>query len=86
MFIIILADGAGTDYLEPPPAERSIVFPIGSVDNTTDCLNISALDDDDFESPEFFTVSLESPVSSGGVALGSPSSAFVNIEDNESKP
>ena len=56
------------------------------MDNTTDCLNISALDDDDFESPEFFTVSLESPVSSGGVALSSPSSAIVNIEDNESMP
>lgn len=66
---------AGTDYTA---ASGSLSFAAADLSKT---FTVSILHDTTLESDETFNVTLSSP--SGGVALGSPSSAVVTILDND---
>ncbi len=58
------------------------MFPVGSVNGVTDCVDVAIVDDRSLEPFENFTVSLSNLQFSGMASIGTPSSAVVNIEDS----
>ena len=58
-----------------------VIFPSGSTDGALECVNITIVDDNTFEGPHSFSV--EIIMASSPSVIGSPSSATINIEDDE---
>jgi len=73
----------GSDFTIPDPTEMNVMFTVGSMDGTTDCLTISILDDDALEGEHSFNVSLNPPAPP--VTLTTPSSSPVTITDNDGR-
>jgi len=75
------------DYSATDPL--SITFPaVSSVNGATACANVTIIDDDALEGNHSFTVTVSSlELSPGGVysglEIGTPSSATINIIDND---
>ena len=62
-----------------------LTFPVGSLDNDTQCLNVSIIDDDTaLEGDETFTVTLTLLTTGLGVTTGNTMTT-ITITDNEGK-
>ncbi len=73
-----------SDYIVP--ADTTAMFPVGSVNGSTACINLTIADDVTLESIEFFFVSLAIVNNVGNnVNLGLNTGGTVTIKDNESK-
>ena len=59
----------------------TLVFPAGSVDGDTMCVNITIIDDDKYEKTHSFTIHILS--TGGNVNITSPMYAAIFILDNE---
>ncbi len=74
----------GSDYVVP--ADTTAMFPVGSVNGSTACINLTIIDDDTLEGIETLIVSLAIVNDAGNnVNLGPSTTGTVTIEDNESK-
>ena len=70
----------GEDFLVPDPLPSILTFTAGSVDDNSQCVAITIIDDDNVEGEHTFTVSLQNPSSNG--VIGTQSTATVTITDN----
>ncbi|XP_064387784.1 uncharacterized protein LOC135335951 [Halichondria panicea] len=72
----------GSDYMVP--ADTTAMFPVGSVNGSTACVNLTIIDDDTLDGIETLMVSLAIVNDAGNnVNLGPSTTGTVTIEDNE---
>ena len=75
---------AGSDYLSLNNAQ--IIFPAGSVEDAIECINVTIIDDDEFEEQEEQFMLLWTPEdTSFSINPSGDSSTIIMIVDNDSK-
>ena len=81
-FHFIIAASSGMDFIS---ASRSLIFPPGSGNGDTFCMNITIVDDSLIEGSERFRVYLNVPYSTSrvGVRLRGRSVIYPTITDND---
>ena len=71
-----------SDFTTTP--NQSVVFTAGSLNNLVKCINVTIVDDDDFEVNQSFTIEIVQ-TSSGSVQIGPNNTATVFIIDDDRK-
>ena len=78
MFSLIVSAVAGSDY---ESVSSSLMFPAGSINGSTQCINITITDDEVLEADETFTVTLT--VETTRVMEGNTMTEVVIMPDND---